>query len=354
MSHTDIAKIDPNFNVSESFGREDVVLRNCREEPFTIHGIFWSEGKFRRMPREVAEATSPGVLSLHHSTAGGRVRFVTDSARVAIIAELWALGKMPHFALTGSVGFDVYADDGSGDRYAGSLIPPFDIENRLEAMTWLGKPAERVVTVNFPLYSGVKRVLIGVEDTATIKAAPRFSDERPVVFYGSSITQGGCASRPGNSYQAILARRLGFDYQNLGFSGSAKAEDTMIDYLASLPMRAFVMDYDHNAPDVAHLEKTHEPLYKAVRKAHPDIPIVMMTRPGYRYNDEELERLAIMMRTYERAVAAGDTAVYVIDGRELFGEEFAEVATVDGCHPNDAGFFAMARRMEPLMKEILA
>ncbi|MBR5134268.1 MAG: hypothetical protein IKV35_01585 [Clostridia bacterium] len=350
----DAASFDKALRVEATVERDGMRFYDIEQDPFSIHGVFRDGDHFRRIPKAVSETVSEAVDWLGNNTAGGRVRFVTDSTRVAIIADMWALGKMPHFALTGSVGFDVYADDGSGDRYAGSLIPPFDIENRLEAMTWLGKPAERVVTVNFPLYSGVKRVLIGVEDTATIKAAPRFSDERPVVFYGSSITQGGCASRPGNSYQAILARRLGFDYQNLGFSGSAKAEDTMIDYLASLPMRAFVMDYDHNAPDVAHLEKTHEPLYKAVRKAHPDIPIVMMTRPGYRYNDEELERLAIMMRTYERAVAAGDTAVYVIDGRELFGEEFAEVATVDGCHPNDAGFFAMARRMEPLMKEILA
>jgi len=348
-----VASFDKALRVAETIEKDGMVFFDIEQPPFAIGGVFRDGDHFRRMPKAVSETVSYAVDFLASNTAGGRVRFVTDSDCIAIFADVWALGKMPHFALTGSIGFDVYADDGEGDRYVGTLIPPFDVESNFEARVWLGTQKRRTITVNFPLYSGVKRVLLGIKQDALLEEAPPPADERPVVFYGSSITQGGCASRAGNSYQAILARRLGFEYTNLGFSGSAKAEDEMVAYIASLPMRAFVMDYDHNAPDVAHLQKTHEPLYKAVRTAHPDIPIVMMTRPNYRYNEEELQRLAVVTATYERAVLAGDTNVYMIDGRELIGEEFAEVATVDGCHPNDAGFFAMAKRLEPLLKSIL-
>lgn len=349
----DVTSFDKALRVTAVVERDGMRFYDIDNPPFLVSGVFRDGDHYRRIPKAVSETVSEAVDWLGSNTAGGRVRFVTDSTFIVVMADLWALGKMPHFALTGSVGFDVYADDGEGDCYVGSLIPPFDIDNYYEAQVYFGEKKRRTVTINFPLYSGVKQLLVGVTDGSTVEAIPTPRDERPVVFYGSSITQGGCASRAGNSYQAILARRLGFEYINLGFSGSAKAEPAMVAYIASLPMRAFVMDYDHNAPDVAHLEQTHEPLFRAVREAHPDIPVLMLTRPNYRYNDEELRRLAVVKATYDRAVADGDEHVYMIDGRELIGEEFAEVATVDGCHPNDAGFFAMAKRIEPLLKAVL-
>ncbi len=342
----DVSTYDSRLRV-EAISRDGITFRDVREMPFAVSGVFYEEDRFRRIPRAVAEQVSEAVAFLNDNTAGGRVRFRTDSAVIAVYAELCAVGKMPHFALTGSVGFDVYADG----RYAGTLIPPFEVTDQFEAQVWLdGKPHE--IQINFPLYSGIKALYIGVKDGASLDAAPPY-DGHPVVFYGSSITQGGCASRAGNSYQAILSRELGFDYINLGFSGSAKAEQPMVEYIASLPMRAFVLDYDHNAPDVAHLQATHEPFYKAVRAAHPDIPIIMMTRPLYRLNGEELERLAVVRATYDNAVAAGDANVYFIDGRELVGEEFAELSTVDGAHPNDCGFYAMAKRVRKTLESVL-
>ncbi len=342
----DVSQFDRRLAV-ETISRDGMTFYDVLQAPFSVHGVLYEDDRFRRIPRAVAQQVSEAVAFLNDNTAGGRVRFRTDSPTVAVYAELCAVGKMPHFALTGSVGFDVYADG----RYRGTMIPPFDVEDRFEANVWLtGESCE--VQINFPLYSGVKRLLIGVKEGAVVEPAAPYTAP-PVVFYGSSITQGGCASRAGNSYQAILAREMDFDYINLGFSGSAKAEAPMVDYIASLDMCAFVLDYDHNAPDAAHLQATHEPFYKAVRAAHPDIPIVMMTRPVYRYDEDELRRLAIVRTTYDRAVAAGDTNVYMIDGRELVGEEFAEMSTVDGCHPNDLGFYAMAKRLRVTLEEVL-
>lgn len=347
----DVSTFDSRLRV-EALSRDGLRFYDVKETPFAVYGVLFEDDRFRRMPRAVASQVSEAVAFLNDNTAGGRVRFMTDSPVVAIHAELCAVGKMPHFALTGSVGFDVYADNGEGSRYAGTLIPPFDVDESFEAQVALGDRCMREIQINFPLYSGVKALYIGVKEEAQLAAASAY-DGLPVVFYGSSITQGGCASRPGNSYQAILSRELGFDYINLGFSGSAKAESAMADYIASLPMSVFVMDYDHNAPDVPHLQSTHEPLYKAVRAAHPDVPVIIMSRPVYYLNREELQRNAIIRETYERAVAAGDTNVYFIDGRELIGKELVDVATVDGTHPNDCGFYSMAKRLRETLEPLL-
>ena len=346
MSHTDIAKIDPNFNVSESFGREDVVLRNCREEPFMIHGIFWSEGKFRRMPREVAEATSPGVLSLHHSTAGGRVRFVTDSPFIAIKAEIAAKGYMSHFAMTGSAGFDLYADN----AYVKTFVPPLNYSKGYESIIPIpGERQKRTIMIDFPLYSHVSELYVGLATDATLEKAPEYRISLPAVYYGSSITQGGCASRPGTCYQAPISRYFDLDYVNLGFSGNAKGEDAMIEYLASLPMSVFFLDYDHNAPSVEHLAATHEKLFLAFRKTHPDTPVIMMTRPKAYLTADEEGRRAVVKATYDNAIAAGDKNVYFIDGTALTalcGNE----GTVDNCHPTDYGFAAMADALIKLIE----
>ncbi len=340
----DVTSFDSRLRV-DAISKEGLSFYDVKRSPFSVHGVMFDDDRFLRMPRLVAQTVSEAVAYLNDNTAGGRVRFVTDSDTVAVNCELCAVGKMPHFALTGSVGFDVYADG----LYAGTLIPPFDVTDRFEAKVALdGKRHE--ITVNFPLYSGVKVLYIGIKDDAKLEAAMPYN-EPPVVFYGSSITQGGCASRAGNSYQALLSRTMGFDYINLGFSGSARGEAAMAAYIASLPMKAFVFDYDHNAPTVDHLRRTHKPFFDTVRGAHPDIPIVMMTRPSYRLNEEERERLAVVRNTYESALAAGDRHVYFIDGRELVGRTFAEIATVDGAHPNDCGFYAMAKRLQKTLKE---
>ena len=346
MSQNTIASIDPNFNVTESFGREDVVLRNCREEPFTVHGVFWSEGKFRRMPREVAEATSTGVNALHQHTAGGRVRFVTDSPFVAINAVIPQKGMMPHFALTGSSGFDLYVDN----EYLKSFVPPYNYAGGYQGIIPIpGERKKHTIMIDFPLYSHVSELFIGLIPDAVLEKAPDYRYSLPAVFYGSSITQGGCASRPGTCYQAPISRYFDLDYINLGFSGNAKGEDPMIEHLASLPTSLFFLDYDHNAPTVEHLAATHERLFLAFRKTHPDTPVIMMTRPKLKLSAEEVQRRAVVETTYKNALAHGDKNVYFIDGTALTvlcGNE----GTVDSCHPTDYGFASMAKALIELIE----
>ena len=136
----------------------------------------------------------------------------------------------------------------------------------------------------FPLYNEVASLEIGLKSNAFVGGGRKYKNVLPVLYYGSSITQGGCASHPGNDYVSIVCRKLNLDYINLGFSGNAKGEPIMADYLSSLKAKIIVLDYDFNAPDVEWLKVTHYPLYQKIRSAQPNVPIVFMTRPNFLYD----------------------------------------------------------------------
>ena len=343
MKQLSLDEIDANFHVPKTVTDPDITWRDVRQAPFAVYGLYDYQNMvpFRRMPEEIAAAVSAGVAELAYNTAGGRVRFSTDSDLIAIHATMNRIGKMPHFPLSGSAGFDLYVDDPATgtSRYFRTFMPPFGIRDGYEAAVRFPSRKLRYITVNFPLYAGVDTLLVGTRNDATIGAGLRYRDCDPIVYYGSSITQGGCASRPGNCYQSIIARRTGLDYINLGFSGSGKAEDTMIDYLASLRMSAFVADYDHNAPSTEHLRNTHCRLYQAIRAAHPEVPYLMISRIDFdSAYTENLERRDVIYDTYRYARENGDRNVYYIDGASVFRGPDEDSCTVDGTHPNDHGF----------------
>ncbi len=348
----DISKIDSNFKIVE--GTEDgLSFYDAANEPFRVHGLILENGIFYRVPQEVAKATSAGVTWLSKCTTGGRVRFITDSSVITVRAEMDPVGKMPHFALTGTAGMDLYVDEGAGEQYVGTFRPPYEIEDGFSSTLNFSGSRKRLVTVNLPIYSGIKRLLIGVSEGAALEAAPDYTVATPVVFYGSSITQACCASRPGTSYQAVVSRLLDCDYINLGFSGNAKGEESIAEYIAGLDMSAFVLDYDHNAPSCEHLEATHERMYKIIREKHPDIPILMLSRPVPRPNEDEKKRIEIIRRTYENAKAAGDEKVMFVEGGRLLDERISEIWSVDGCHPNDVGFASMGYSIVTLLKGMM-
>ena len=347
-----IDEIDKNLKVDSEIDKTGLIFRYFEEEPFKIYGDLrrGEGGLLYRLPREVAEATSPGVLSLSSNTAGGRVRFRTNSKRVAIIAKYYSINVMPHFPITGSVGLDVYADG----VFIGGYVPPVNMPNKAyESVRAVGDGTkDQDITINLPLYSNLTELYIGIDEGATLLPPTPYKHEKPIVYYGSSITQGGCASRPGTCYQGHLERALDSDYINLGFSGGAKGEVAIVDYIASLDMSIFVCDYDHNAPSSAHLEATHLPLYRKVRAKNPDLPIVFMTRPNSALSQVRLNRRAVIKKTYDTAVSEGDKNVYFLDPTE-HTPFIADEGTVEGCHPTDLGFYFMAQSLMPILKEIL-
>lgn len=344
-----IMLIDSNFKVKTKSDIENIKFYDINQPPFKIYGIFYESGKYRRIPENVAKTVNEGVYGLHANTAGGRVRFKTDSPYIAIHAEMPSIGKMPHFALTGSAGFDLYIGK-ENEKFIASFVPPFDICDGYESVIRFDSSEMRDITVNFPLYSDVSALYIGVSDNAVISPAEPYKFEKPIVYYGSSITQGGCASRPGNSYESIISRRLNADYVNLGFSGSAKAETEIAEYINKTEMSAFVYDYDYNAPTSEHLNETHEKMFRIIRNANPHLPIILLSKPKFSLNKDDENRLDIIKTTYMNAIKNGDKNISLNEGRKLM-ETAKDDGTVDGCHPNDLGFMSMAKELGDLLEK---
>ena len=195
---------------------------------------------------------------------------------------------------------------------------------------------------------------VGLEASAQLSPGSAYRHKKPVLYYGSSITQGGCASRPGNSYQAIISRRYDCDFLNFGFSGNARGEETFMEYLAQLDYSIFVLDYDHNAPSAGHLEATHRRAYDIIRRHQPNKPVILISKPDFLFHrPEDRARRSIIYSTYLEAVRAGDQNVFFLDGYSLFGGEGRDGCTVDGCHPNDLGFYRMADVIGALVGRLL-
>ena len=355
-----IQDLDPNFSVKNDFDPDEFEFYHIESKPFEVEGLMRAEDKFCRFPPEIASQVSGGVHRLNWCTAGGRARFRSNTTRMVLVVHEHGIPRFSHMPLTGARGFDLYAMWDGAWHYERTFVPPYDAEDGYTSMVQLysnylsddRRTEVRDMTLNFPLYCGVKDVMIGVEKGSVLEAPSPYPLDKAVVYYGSSITQGGCASRPGNSYQAIISRRLGCPYVNLGFSGNAKGETVMAEYISKLPMWAFVMDYDHNAPDAEHLKKTHEPFFRVVREANPELPIILLTMPKHRLKPKEELRREVILKTYENALAAGDKNVYYLDGTKLIegcGTDWA----VDLTHPNDLGFSFMAKGIGDLLEQIL-
>lgn len=345
----DFTKIDKNMKVETKIEREGLKFYDIDEPPFKIHGVFREGDRYVRMPRDLAESVNDSIRWLNGHTSGGRIRFVTDSPYIALKLQIGGQSKFSFFSVTGIMGCDVY----SGKRYYGTIIPPLDTTTEYENVVDIPDPCEREYTINMPIYACVYKVYIGIKEGCILKPATDYSITKPVVFYGSSITQGGCASRSGNTYPSQISRALDCDFINLGFAGSAKGEEEVAHYIAGLDMTAFFYDYDYNAPSLEHYKETHEKFFKIIRLAQPDLPIIMTTRPKKYLTTEENERVDVMMSTYQNAIDAGDKNVYYIKGPDLIQDAIAESALIENCHPNDAGFTSMASVYSNKLKEVL-
>ena len=343
-----IDQIDRNMAVVTRIDDPDVIWHDVHDAPFSLHGFCHAQPSgeiFRRFPLDVARSFSEHVQLLNEYTAGCRVRFKTNSPYVALHAELGELHPMDHMPLTGIYGFDLYIRVNGEYFYRGTFRPSVKRERAYEGRVMLPEGTQEV-TIHFPLYNGVDKLYVGVKEGSDLLEAAPYTHAKPVVYYGSSITHGGCASRPGNAYPAMISRMLDCDHINMGFSGSCKAEEEMAHFFAKLPMSVFVYDYDHNAPDAEFLAKTHEPFFRILRAARPELPIIFVTCPDfYLHEAQRTPCYDVIWRTYQNALAAGDQKVAFIDGRTLFEGFFKNDCTVDGCHPNDMGFMFMAEKI---------
>ncbi len=348
-----IQDIDKNFAV-ETETNHNMVRYNIPHPQFDLYGVQYDPKQqcFVRMDATVAQSISNNVSNLCRFTTGGRLRFRTDARKLELDVVYLGVGKMTHMALQGSAGLVLMEKKPSGEEcLCARFVPNYDSPPQFHTSANLSGTMKDYI-LYFPLYNCVNDLSVSLNKEATLEKAGSYRPELPILYYGSSITQGGCASRPDTCYTAILAKWNDIDFLNLGFSGNAKGEPTMADYLASIPCSLFVCDYDHNAPDAAHLQNTHYALYDTFRRAQQDTPILFVTKPDGRRDRNDAKRVAVIRDTYKRAKAAGDKHVYFLDGKTFYPAKDNELCAVDGCHPTDLGFYFMAKKLYAKMIKI--
>jgi lysophospholipase L1-like esterase len=324
-----------------------------------VEGKGWIETKsfFDRLPRKAEGVVREPVWSLSRHSAGLCVRFFTDAtaihARWTLTSERLA---MPHMPATGVSGLDLYVKHEGRWRWLGVGFPEKQTNSVPLAV---GLPAgEREFLLYLPLYNGVSSVEIGLPKEDALGTGNPYSGVRkPIVFYGTSITQGGCASRPGMVHTAILGRRLNYPVINLGFSGNGKMEPEMAKLFAELDPSVYVLDC---LPNMVAAEVTArvEPFVATLRAAHPETPILLVEDRNYThsfllpaYRQRNTESRAALRSAYDRLKQAGIPNLHYLAGEKLLNEDGE--GTVDSSHPTDLGFVQQADAMEAVLRPLV-
>ncbi|MEX1039384.1 MAG: SGNH/GDSL hydrolase family protein [Pirellulaceae bacterium] len=347
--------ITPEAKVADGIAWFDV-------QKWGVEGKGWDDTAryFDRLPSKAEATVRKPVWDLSRHSAGMLVRFETDAP--AIHAKYRLLSSrlaMPHMPATGVSGLDLYARDEQGrDRWL-AVTRPTSQEINVPLIGNIDAPAEgnrRLYTLYLPLYNGVESLEIGVPEGKVFQAvAPR--EEKPVVFYGTSIMHGACASRPGMSISGILGRRLNRPVINLGFSGNGRLEAEVGELLCELDPAVYVIDCLPNV-GAAEVSQRTEPLVKQLRAARPETPILLVEDRSYTNapflrsaRERNSSSRAAFQAAYENLQAAGVKNLHYLEGANLLGED-GEAAT-DGSHPSDLGMMRYADAYEPVLKSIL-
>lgn len=324
-----------------------------------IEGKGWqdTESFFERFPARALNQVNDDLKGLARHSAGMAIRFTTDSSRLTV---RWSLGDnayvMTHMAATGTSGLDLYVKAADGRwAYAGTGRPEDQREN--EATFLSDRPqAARTYLLYLPLFNRLTSLSIGVTPGSSFETVESGAGTS-VVFYGTSIVHGGCASRPGMAYPAIIGRALDCETVNLGFSGSARMEPIVCDLLAELDPDVFVIDALPNMGSDPIAERTLN-LVRTIRRSRPSTPIILVENITYQTgrasgSDGSYERgiNAQLRAAYEELVAEGQTRLHYLEGADLLGRDGE--GTVDGTHPTDLGFSRMAQVIGPVVDAAL-
>ncbi len=340
---------------------EEPTLRwiQLSNEQVEVNGLPWyreNAGDLFRLPARLKDTYRKPVWDLALSPSGGRIRFRTNSTVLAIRLEYPEPPSMKNMHAFGQTGVDLYADG----IYRGTAIADQDAKpgKTKEHTYYKDQPrTDREITLYLPLYMPAKVLGIGLDAEARIERARPFGMKMPIVFYGTSITQGGCASRSGMSYQAILGRMLNIDFVNLGFSGNGLGELELARTVAEVDASCFVLDFAQNNPTIGSLAQAYGPFLQTIRNKHPEAPILVIT-PIYSAReawsrDARLEGMRELIRKVAaERIAAGDRHLEILEGTDLIGPLRGD-GLVDGTHPNDLGFQWMAEGLASRLSKLL-
>lgn len=354
-------ELDKNMIIIES-KEQNIKWIDPLSGSIRISGFPWIEGDrvFRRLPINPKYEITREVDQLSNCTSGGQICFQSDTKRIVIRVRLSGKANMPHMPSTGQCGFDCYIGMPGKKKFVN--VAKYNIENADYEVRLLDADEKlmRNITLNFPLYQGVEEVFVGIDEDAEILPPPAYENEKKIIFYGTSITQGGCAARPGMSYTNILSRRFNYEFINLGFSGNGKGEPNMARIITEIENPAcLVLDYEANCVDTPIFERTLPEFIRIYRESYPDVPILVISKFRYawemvgdRFKKWREERKELQSNTVKQFRANGDNNIFFYDGEDMLGEDFDE-CTVDGAHPTDLGFMRIADKLTPVLEQIL-
>ena len=336
-----------------------VALRWHTVTPAAIEGKGWTdtEGGFDRFPTRAKDVVRAPVWDLSRHSAGLSVRFTSNATRIRV---RWTVTTarlaLPHMPATAVSGLDLYARVDATWYFVGGARPTESPTNDALVIAGL-TPSAREFRLYLPLYNGVSRLEVGVPEEAAFRFEPP-STAAPVVVYGTSITQGCCASRPGMSYPAMLGRRLDVPVINLGFSGNGKAEPEVARLLAELDPAVYVLDALPNLTP-AQVAERMPAFIDTIRAARPRTPIVLVQHllyPNLRFRPGKASDVAAANASLEQIAEArrkaGDMFITVVPSTRLLGDDGD--GTVDDSHPTELGFARMADGLEPHLRRALS
>lgn len=313
---------------------------------------------YQRFPDSLKAKLRPALWKLGQNSAGLAVRFSSNTTQVRLRWENLNGFHMNHMTDTGIRGFDLYVrlDDGTW-RFAGSARPGKDKINDVRVVENM-EPRNREFILYLPLYDGVVRAEIGVDSTSTI-TAPKINDPQtssPIVFYGTSILQGGCASRPGMAFTNIVERQLHRECINLGFSGNGKLDLDVARLMAPIQASVFILDFVPNCT-VEQMQDSMITFYDIIRKQNPETPILFVEQPIYThalFNQkvaDEINRKNEVADSIYAIIEKRDKNVRLLKSTDIIGHDGE--ATVDGTHFTDLGMMRYAEILVPLLREMI-
>ncbi len=323
--------------------------------PVIGKGFEDTQNRYERLPATLQDVTRPPVWNLSKNCSGLAIRFRTNSTAIGAKWEVTGDVVMNHFTMTGIKGLDLYCLENGKWQFVNSARPTGKtsqvviIQNMPEG--------EKEYMLYLPLYDGLAQLEIGVLPSAEIKAPEVNSPQtgKPVVFYGTSITQGGCASRAGMAYPNILSRMLDREIINLGFSGNGKLDYEVAEAMATIDASCFVIDCLPNVTADLMKEK-YDRFLEIIREKKPETPIIMVENILYphMYFDQNVHQAVVdkniaLKQIFDAQEKKGDRNVYYVKADDLIGH--SQEATVDGVHLTDFGFVQMADQLYPVLKK---
>ena len=339
-------------------GYAQMVYHDASQFPLLGKAVQRTEMRYNRLPDSLKNISRSPLWNLSKNSAGMAIRFRSNSTRIAVKWENIFNNHMNHMTDVGTKGLDLYCWESNEQwRFVNSARPTGKMNQAIIISNM--QPKEKEYMLYLPLYDGLVSLSIGVDSSATINQ-PLIDypvRKKPVVFYGTSILQGGCASRPGMAHTNIISRRLNRECINLGFSGNALLDLEVAKVIAEVDASVFVLDFVPNA-SVEQMKERMETFYRIIRSKHPDTPVIFIEDPNFTHTlyDERIAKEVqrkndTLKEIFNRLKKENEKNIIFISSKNMLGEDGE--ATVDGIHFTDLGMMRYADLVCPIIKKAI-